>query len=514
MSSFGTVVGVSGQFLHRIDPKSTTPFQGLLSAAASSSNDDLFGMYFDGLVPSNTQGIRLTFSINTNHVSCTSNSGWVAVVDTAHIAGGSPDEALLQASVALSCTGSGASQWNVQYGWYDNNGAGHFGYTLASYSTSQYPSLSGTVSIFYTGSAWEEQTYIFTIGQMWSYTYPSIQGTVFDGGSQDWVAVETDAYQNGIAFYSGFSWTETGIEWYTGGSWTAYNYISGPNYYLKAYADYQPLYAYNALDVKQTGSGFESGVNVYYYGSSPPDTHGNQWYLLLTSSAASYYVNVDCGGGGSCSSSGFWASSGQQYTLYIWPSNGYWLNDVIGQYGGPIGYSGASSGLSSGGVSSGTGTTTGVWDWYTPNWGGYGWYGWACASQATENGWTYCTAGGSNTGEYELTITVYGSASLNVLFKPFFGPSALSETTKDHQSFSFTVNSNFNVGPTPFYIGIYNTEYGGPWSDQFTAAQDGYPLISYTGSGTSLSGNDYHYWVGDGSNFTVESPRKFPECRL
>jgi len=89
----------------------------LAGRAYAYNFDDLFGIHYDpSYVPSNTKGLDLSFSITTTHVTCLSSSGWVAAVDTLTVAGGSPDDAILQASVALSCTGAGTTQWNVQYG--------------------------------------------------------------------------------------------------------------------------------------------------------------------------------------------------------------------------------------------------------------------------------------------------------------------------------------------------------------------------------------------------------------
>ena len=143
---------------------SLVSFASPIQRTWASGSDDQFGMnYSSSWVPTNTQGIRVSYSMSTSHLSCKSSSGWIAVVDTLQVKSNATHEAVLQAEAGLYCTGSGSSQWQLRYEYWDNNGVHHNESIFYNLSTSTYPSLTGYVDILYTGSQWQLQIYVSQI---------------------------------------------------------------------------------------------------------------------------------------------------------------------------------------------------------------------------------------------------------------------------------------------------------------------------------------------------------------
>ena len=258
------------------------------AALASQSKDDNFGMYYDGgYVPSGTQGIKVSYSISTTGVSCSSQAGSVAAVDSVRTNGGSPEEWWLQMMIGFYCYNYPSSAY-WQVGTQVFNTTGGMVHTcpptcgnLVTLSISTYPALSGTIDIHYTGSVWAFNLYVSQTGHTYSTSsYSSIQGTKVDGsaGSNDWTEVETDNLQSGISFSSSFAWTMNNPLFYNGGVWQNWNVISNNQYFLKVYAGWNPTTLANKLAVKQITS---FGVQVYYYGSNPPNNNGQvfSWYV-------------------------------------------------------------------------------------------------------------------------------------------------------------------------------------------------------------------------------------------
>jgi hypothetical protein len=261
--------------------------------SAFAATDDQFGMSYDSgsgsrtsWVPSGTQGIYMAYSISTTGVSCGNSSGWIAAVDTLRVTGGSPYEALLQASLALGCTGSSSDQWNVQYGYYDNNNNFN-SYTISSLSTSTYSSLSGYIEIYYTGSCWTEVTYVSQDSTSYSpssgcYGSGDLGGTTVDNSNNDWTSVETDAGQVGLSLSSSFKWQLTSQEFYVSSSWQDWNQHSASWYGFHGYA--VVTVAPGTSNPNNIGTAFLSSTPGIYaqIGQSATDGSSNFWCISGT----------------------------------------------------------------------------------------------------------------------------------------------------------------------------------------------------------------------------------------
>src|ERR1035438_2209109 len=229
------------------------------SPAAGSSNakhaptDDQFGIKFGSSgIPSNTQGLQVQYSASTTGValSCPNGGGTIAPVDTVRTNGGSPKEWMLQGSVTLVCSGSGSGTvWTTGYEFFANNNS-YYGKTISTYSTSSYPTISGTIKIYYTGSGWRLEIYVSQTGTTDSYNYPGAQGTKLDQSAPDkWAAVETDADQTGISISSTFNWHIERPSFYISGTWQYYN-VQGSTYTeLITYELFAPLAQGNTVGV-------------------------------------------------------------------------------------------------------------------------------------------------------------------------------------------------------------------------------------------------------------------------
>ncbi len=260
--------------------------------ASTAPKDDTFGLSYDtnygartGYLPSSTEGLEIAYSISTTGVTCTNSSGWVAAVDSLLIAGGSPSDAVLQASVALACTGSGSNQWNIQYGWYDNSGNWQGGYTITSLSTGTYSSLSGNIKIYYTGSCWTEVTYVSQTGNPYSPPnggcYSSIQGTVASNTHDDWTNDETDKGQVGLTLSTSFVWQIEYPQFFVGGAWQDWNVHTSMYDALYAYADVQP--ALGTTNPNNIGVALMSTPGVYVQiGQSASGGQSNFWCVSGT----------------------------------------------------------------------------------------------------------------------------------------------------------------------------------------------------------------------------------------
>ena len=244
------------------------------------SADDQFGFNVANLMPSGSQGLSGSYSISTSGttVDCSTGGGpWVLiVVDTLVVSGGSPKEAVLQDAVGLGCNGT-SEQWELFYYYWDTNGNTHSA-VMKWLSLSSYSSLSGTISIYYSGSpvnSWVFSIYVSQTSTTYTYNPGQLGGTSVDGSSNDWTAVETLSNQADVQFSSSFQWTINHPEFDNGGYWQNYNHIANNQEWLYVYAVYKPTsQSTNKIAVKQITS---DGVQVYYYGSNPPQVDGNLW---------------------------------------------------------------------------------------------------------------------------------------------------------------------------------------------------------------------------------------------
>jgi hypothetical protein len=243
------------------------------SSHKASSNDDLFGYNFSpDRLPTNTQGLQGTYSISTTGItlSC-SQGGWIGVVDTARISGGSPYEWLLQGFVGLGCNGS-TEQWSIFAAWFDNNNNYHTS-QLTWLSISTYTSLSGTISIYYTGSTWTLAIYVSQTGSTYTYSFGSAGGSYMDPANNDWTSVETDYQQVGLTFSSSFLWYAKTPKFLVSGAWQNWNLGNSTWHALDMYAVYQPAKSGNTLGVQPLSS---PGVEVYV-GTSVSDGSDLYW---------------------------------------------------------------------------------------------------------------------------------------------------------------------------------------------------------------------------------------------
>ena len=311
--------------------------------SVAAGTDDLFGMYYDGgYVPSGTIGIQVSYSISTTGLSCSSSSGWVSAIDSVRTNGGSPDEWWLQMGVAFSCGQyPSAPQWIISTQVWNSSGkidpnCPPTCSDIQTLSTSTYPSLSGTISIYYRGSAWVLNTYVSQTGSNYSpSTSSAIQGTSVDGsaGANDWTNVETDQYQTGLSYTSSFSWSITSPEYYVTGGWEAWNSGSSGSCALKSYVAFQPQdSSTNELAVKKISN---NGVSVYYYGSNPPNNNGN---TLSWSIASTFYLTMTVTGSGSVSPSSGNKNCDSGVSISASPGTGYnfcyWTGSGSGSYAG------------------------------------------------------------------------------------------------------------------------------------------------------------------------------------
>jgi len=309
----------------------------------ATASDDNFGMYYDtAYVPSNTSGIQASYSISTSGISCTSTSGSFAAVESVRTNGGSPDQWWLQGIVGLYCRNyPSASFWQVGTQVFDNNGnlvnacpptCGN----LATLSTSTYPSLSGTISIYYSGSAWILKMYVSQTGQNYEpSTYSSIAGTLVEStsGSNDWTSIESDPNQSGLSYTSALSWDITNPEFLVAGGWETWNTGSSGSCSLDAYVADQPnTPSTNTLAVQKISN---DGVNVYYYGANPPSNNGN---TISWSIASSYYLTMGVNGGGTVSPSSGNQNCDSSVSITGSPGAGdqfcYWTGSGSGSYTG------------------------------------------------------------------------------------------------------------------------------------------------------------------------------------
>jgi len=232
-------------------------------ASRLPGDGDQFGMSFDtaygsrtGYMPSSAQGLSFSYSISTTGVTCTNSTGTVAVFDTVHLTTTSAD--LLQGGITLGCSSYPTSTWLLQYEYWDDNGQNHGPTTFQTLSTSTYPSLSGTISIYYVDSShWKLQ--VVAAGKPYPYTY-GVTGKYINGYDNDWQEVETVPNQRGISFGSSFDWTITYPLFLESGSWVDYNGYSAPYYMLYAYSVYSPMKPTNTLGVEKIAS---QGVEVF-----------------------------------------------------------------------------------------------------------------------------------------------------------------------------------------------------------------------------------------------------------
>jgi hypothetical protein len=228
-----------------------------------ATTDDQFGYSFDpDLLPSGTQGLKASYSISNTGVSLTCPSGWIGVVDTLTVNGGTPQEYLLQGYVGLGCN-SGVQEWNIFAAWYDNNGLYQ---ELNSIWITSGSSYSGTISIDYTGSAWELVVYVSQIPYTYTYSFGSAGGgSTADGAKETWTAVETDAYQTGVYFSSQFTWQMQSPQFLVSSAWQTWNVV-GANYKeLIVYAVYKPMGTPNSVgELPMSTPGVNVAVGSHY----------------------------------------------------------------------------------------------------------------------------------------------------------------------------------------------------------------------------------------------------------
>ncbi len=300
--------------------------------------------YDGGYVPSGTTGIQMSYSISTSGLSCTSTAGSIAAINSVRTNGGSPDHWWLQDIIGYYCGNyPSAAYWEIGTQVFDNSGSlvnacpptcGD----LATLSTSTYSSLSGTISVYYSGSAWILNVYVSQTGLNYQdSTYSSIQGTGVDGSSnaQDSATVETDPYQSGLHYTSSFAWDVTNPEFYVAGGWQTWDSGSSGSCSLDAYVMWSPLnQTENTLAVQKLSN---DGVSVYEYGSSPPNNQGTTFTWTI---ASSYYLTMTAAGTGTGTVS---PSSGNQncdsgVSISASPGSGYlfcnWVGTGSGSYTG------------------------------------------------------------------------------------------------------------------------------------------------------------------------------------
>ncbi len=241
--------------------------------------DDLFGMnYLPGFIPANTQGLRVSFSMDSSQVGFTGSGPgvWIATCEMLTLNAGSPDPYRLEPCISLwpsaNC-GLASACWVISLGWFDSSGNGHPNNVQYLY-TYYYPRLSGTISAFYTGSAWTEQVYISQNGQTYSYN-PPVSGNYVSTANNDWTSVETDPSQSGLFIYSGFDWQVTRPNFLVGGSWQTWN-LGGSSYKeLGVYAMVDPVPNTNNLGVAFMST---PGVNVQV-GQSATNNQEQEWCI-------------------------------------------------------------------------------------------------------------------------------------------------------------------------------------------------------------------------------------------
>jgi hypothetical protein len=226
-------------------------------------DDDQFGMSFGGYTPSSTQGLRFSYSVSTSDVSLSCSSGpTIAPVDTVQTNSGSPDNWVLQGSLTLTCSGT-TEVWNTGYEYFNASGSYSHG-TINSYNALTYPSMSGSITIYYTGSGWELQIYMSQLSTTDTYSYTSsVQGTDLSTSSSanNWGAVETDKYQYGLSYTSSFAWTMDSPAFYVSSSWIGYNQ-HGTRWTALSATELESVYASpNYLGVNMLGT---PGIQAYY----------------------------------------------------------------------------------------------------------------------------------------------------------------------------------------------------------------------------------------------------------
>jgi hypothetical protein len=250
----------------------------------SNNSDDLFGLFYDGgNVPSSAQGIRISFSSSTTGITFDNSSGSVADCEMVTLTSGSnpyrlePCVSIFPQSGTCSSHGISANCWDISLGWWDSSG-GHPD-NVAYISASTYPSISGTIEGYYTGSQWEDVVYISQTNNVYTYNPPVCSSTCqyVYGGNNDWTSVETSPNQSGDDFSSSFAWTLTNPQFLESGIWYGYNsQVSGSDV-LTAKVAWQPGLSNNTLSTSQLTSTINPGVEVYEYGSNPTNQNGNTW---------------------------------------------------------------------------------------------------------------------------------------------------------------------------------------------------------------------------------------------
>ncbi len=257
----------------------------VISPTLGESTDDQFGYNFSpNYMPLDSQGLSGSYAISVSgtSVNCSTGGGpWVLIaVNTVVVKGGTPHEAVLQDAVGLGCHNN-LEQWEVFYYYWDTSGNTHSA-VMKWLSLSSFSSLSGTLSIYYSGSptnSWVFSVYVSQNGETYTYSPGQMGGTYVDGSNNDWTAVETLSNQADVTFSASFQWFVDNPQFYVGGYWQDWNYVASNYYWLYLYAVYKPTsQSTNLIGVQQIGS---SGVEVYYYGPNPPSVDGHLWTWRL-----------------------------------------------------------------------------------------------------------------------------------------------------------------------------------------------------------------------------------------
>jgi hypothetical protein len=255
--------------------------------AFATSNDDQFGIHYDSsLVPSNTVGILAQFSGSTTGVTLTSgHTGWCtgngAGEGTVGFVGGveTNNGWNLEGGATLGRDPSGNYQWFIGYGYY--NGTGTWTCpsddNLGTISASTYSTLTGTIKIYYTGSAFKIDIVVSTTSTTYSHTWSSSAGSSVSNSHDDWNLVETNKGQTGVTLTSSYVWEITYPQFLVSGTWQNWN-IQGSNWKeLGVYATYSP---YGGSNSNNFAVSFMSTPGVYVKtGTSVSDGTENTWCI-------------------------------------------------------------------------------------------------------------------------------------------------------------------------------------------------------------------------------------------
>lgn len=211
----------------------------------------------------------------TGWCTLSGNPGWIWTLVTARTTSGW----VLQAGPNLARDASGNYQWYIGWGRFDASGGWTCG-TLATLSASTYPSLTGSIQVYYSGSNWRADITIYQNSQVYTHTFESGIGQYVSASNNDWTAAETDYQQQGVTLASNFQWQLTDPQFLVGGYWQNWNYHNSPSnlpeiYKLYMYVTFLPIKQGNTIGVQPLTT---PGVKVYI-GSSQANNALLSWCI-------------------------------------------------------------------------------------------------------------------------------------------------------------------------------------------------------------------------------------------